>query len=137
MSKLTIALKKVLGPSISGGGRGERWYWLTDESGEYSRGQAENDIAYRSLISNYECWRLTRVKVYPNTVSKTKIEHTFVDYIFIVTGNLGQFIGTCQLPATIHPDCIVMVHYTDMFNTEEELHNYNKAMDGMVSYERL
>lgn len=137
MSKLTTVLKKVIGFAVVGSGMGQRWYWLCDRWLEFRRGQEENDKTLEILKANFECWELTRVKVYPNSVSNTKIKHTFVDYIFVVKDKKCKFIGSCQLDAKNYSDSIVIVNYTDRFATEEDLHTYNKEMEGMVSYEKV
>lgn len=129
MSKLTIVIKKVIGYACVGSGMGQRWYWLCDKHLEYRRGQEENDKTLEILKANFECWKLTRSSKY----SGNFIE----DYIFVVRDKKGNFIGSCQIDAKNYSEAIVIVNYSESFPTEEELHNFNKDMEGMVSYEKV
>lgn len=145
MSRLTATLKKVLGPSKTeseggfgiDGPWGYKCYLLLEETGEYSRGTTELNITYATLIANYDCWKMVRKNTYTNSKTNTSSKYTFTYYIFVVKSKKGDFLGACFIPADIHPTAIVSVGYSDKFTSEEELHEYNRLIDGVISYEKV
>ena len=137
MTNLTTKIKATIGPAKSGGGRGMRWYWCIDQNGEYRRGQQENNFTRAKLSKAFEGWLLKRSVTYTNTKTNTSTTRDVIDYIYIVKNKKGDFVGTCQMPASIYEDAIVIVNYSNDFVSEETVHEYNKAMEDMVSYERI
>jgi hypothetical protein len=137
MSKLTAAIKNTIGTSKLGKGGGQRWYWLCDKNGDYTRGQEAADLIFATLKSKYECWKLVSEKNYFNKLKNKNITYQFIDYFFIVKDKRGMYHGAAHISSHTHIGAAVVVDIYDEYQTEQEFHESNINLHGVISYEKV
>lgn len=121
MATLTGRIREVVGmPAQTMSGRGQTWLRVEGPVNE----KTNRDII-ANLSKEFETWKLVR----------DINGHKMTDYIFIVRSKRGKELGTCQVARVRGARIYNIINVSPI--SSAEIHRYNQAYPGTVSYEKV
>ena len=126
MATLTGRIREVVGQITCSSGRGMSWFWVGDGRTRTNK-QGFRDFLEK-MSETFETWKMVRRYDYGD----------MIDYHFIIRSKSGILLGFAQTNdwREHDDDRFIVVNYTGRFETENDLHEFNRNYENVISYEK-